>query len=77
MSLFTDPRATRVVNLLGQFGLRSPECARLLRTIAEWYEPQGKRECETCHEFFEARRRSKRFCSRACKQVAYRARKGS
>ena len=72
--LLTDPRVMRVANLLAQFGMRNGECARLLRALAEWYDPKGMRACETCSELFTARRRTARYCSQACKQVAYRRR---
>ena len=67
-----DPRVQRVVNLLGQYGLRAGDCARLLRNLAEWYKPSGMRACAVCSELFKAKRRSARYCSRACKQVKYR-----
>ena len=34
--LLTDLRVQRVVNLLGQYGLRADGSARLLRRLAEW-----------------------------------------
>ncbi len=68
----TDPRVQRVVNLLGQYGLRAGDCARLLRGLAEWYQPNGMRACAVCGELFKVKRRSARYCSPACKQVKYR-----
>ena len=68
----TDPRVQRVVNLLGQYGLRAGDCARLLRNLAEWYQPNGMRACVVCGELFKPERRTGRYCSSACKQVRYR-----
>ena len=67
-----DPRVQRVVNLLGQIGWRKRECARRLRTLAEWYQPSGMRACEECGELFKPQRRTARYCSTACRKVAYR-----
>ncbi len=73
--LLADLRVQRVVSLLGQYGLRPDVIARLLRRLAEWYQPSDRRVCEGCGELFKSRRRSARYCSRACKQSAYRDRK--
>jgi len=70
--LFTDLRMQRVINLLGQYGLRAGDCARLLRQLAEWYEPSGMRICDTCSEPFQAQRRTARYCSPACRQKSFR-----
>ena len=67
-----DPRVQRVINLLGQIGLRAGDCARLLQNLAEWYQPNGMRACEVCGEQFKPRRRTARYRSKACKQVKYR-----
>ncbi len=72
--LLTDLRVRRVINLLGQYGLRADACARLLRRLAEWYLPSDKRVCQKCGELFESERRSARYCSKACRQSAYRNR---
>ena len=71
----TDLRVQRVVNLLGQYGLRADGSARLLRRLAEWYQPSDKHVCKKCGELFKSKRRSAWYCSRACKQSAYRNRK--
>ena len=73
--LLTDLRVRRVINLLGQYGLRADVIARLLRRLAEWYQPTNKRVCKKCGELFKSERRSARYCSRACKQSAHRNRK--
>ena len=73
--LLADLRVQRVVNLLGQYGLRADGSARLLRRLADWYQPTDKRVCKTCDELFNGKRRSGQYCSRACKQSAYRNRK--
>ena len=70
-----DVRMQRVVNLLGQYGLRAGDCAQLLRNLAEWYQPHGMRACAVCGELFKPKRRSKRYCSRACKQAEFRENK--
>ena len=70
--LLMDLRVQRIVNLLGQYGLRAGTCANLLRHLAEWYQPSGMKTCEVCGEQFKPKRRSARYCSRACKQVKYR-----
>ena len=71
----TDLRVQRVVKLLGQYGLRADACARLLRRLAEWYQPTDQSVCKKCGELFESERRSARYCSNACKQSAHRNRK--
>ena len=73
--LLTDLRVQRVVNLLGQYGLRANGSARLLRRLAEWYQPSDRRVCEGCGELFKSERRSAKYCSNACKQSAHRNRK--
>ena len=73
--LLTDLRVQRVVNLLGQYGLRADGSARLLRQLAEWYLPSDKRACDVCGELFKSNRRSAKYCSHACKQSAHRKRK--
>jgi len=73
--LLTDLRVQRVVNLLGQYGLRADGSARLLRRLAEWYLPSDQRVCKKCGELFKSERRSARYCSNACKQSAHRNRK--
>ena len=72
--LLADHRIRRVANLLGQYGLRADGSARLLRRLAEWYQPTGMRACDICGELFERESRSARYCSNACKQSAYRRR---
>jgi len=71
----TDPRVQRVANLLGQYGLRAGDCARLLRNLAEWYQPSGVRVCDTCSEPFKAMRSTARYCSSACRKKAFRQKK--
>ena len=73
--LLADLRIQRVVNLLGQYGLRADGSARLLRRLAEWYLPSDRRVCEVCDELFKSKRRSAKYCSNACKQSAHRNRK--
>ena len=70
--LLADPRVQRVVNLLGQYGLRSEDCARLLRNVAEWYEPTDKLKCQNCRVYFLPSRSTARYCSAACRQAFYR-----
>ena len=70
--LLADLRVQRVVKLLGQYGLRADGSARLLRRLAEWYQPTGMRACDTCSEPFKAQRRTARYCSSACRKVANR-----
>jgi len=72
--LLTDLKVQRLINLLGQQGLRADDCAYLLRGLAEWYQPSDKRVCEGCDELFKSKRRSAKYCSNACKQLAYRKR---
>ena len=73
--LLADLRVQRVVNLLGQYGLRPDVIARLLRRLAEWYLPSNQRVCKKCGELFKSKRRSAKYCSHACKQSAHRKRK--
>jgi len=73
--LLADLKVQRVINLLGQQGLRRGDCASLLRRLAEWYLPSDQSVCKKCGELFKSERRSAQYCSRACKQSAYRNRK--
>ena len=70
--LLTDLRVRRVVNLLGQYGLRADGSARLLRRIAEWYAPSSLHVCEVCDKQFKPMRRTGRYCTSACRKVAHR-----
>ncbi len=63
--LLADLRVQRVVNLLGQYGLRADGSARLLRQLAEWYLPSDKRACDVCGELFKSNRRSAKYCLQA------------
>jgi hypothetical protein len=71
-ALLADPRMQRLVNLLGQYGWRARDCARLLRALAEWYEPTGMHACAICETHFKPTRSSHRHCSTACRQRAWR-----
>lgn len=75
--ILTNPKAVRVVNLLATSGVRSGAAAYLLRALAEWYEPSGYLSCTTCGDPFKPKNRNARYCSRACKQRAYRKRNGA
>ena len=73
--LLADLKVQRLINLLGQYGLRADDCARLLRRLAEWYQPSDQSVCKKCDELFKSERRSAQYCSHACKQSAHRKRK--
>ena len=72
-----DPRALRLMNLLIQFPMSKGDCARLLRRVAEHYEPSGMRSCDVCDRPFRPTRGTHTRCSAACRVAALRRRRVS